>query len=65
MEIEESKIVEEALEGLTENTRMNCKTSLKQFLKFVNSKEGLTSSMNCYMIVPIHIAPPEAYSEEK
>jgi len=41
MGVEESKIVEEALEGLTENTRMNSKTSLKQFLGFVNSKEGL------------------------
>jgi len=46
MEIEESKIVEEALEGLTENTRMNCKTSLKQFLKFVNSKEGLSKKIS-------------------
>ena len=46
MEIEESKIVEEALEGLTENTRMNSKTSLKQFLKFANSKEGLSKTIS-------------------
>ncbi|MHC3130137.1 MAG: site-specific integrase [Candidatus Bathyarchaeota archaeon] len=46
MGVEESKIVEEALEGLTENTRMNCKTSLKQFLKFVNSKEGLSEEIS-------------------
>ncbi len=46
MGVEESKIVEEALEGLTENTRMNCKTSLKQFLKFVNSKEGLKKAIS-------------------
>jgi len=46
MEVKESEIVEEALEGLTENTRMNCKTSLKQFLRFVNSKEGLAKTIS-------------------
>jgi len=46
MGVKESKIVEEALEGLTENTRMNCKTSLKQFLRFVNSKEGLKKAIS-------------------
>jgi len=46
MGVEESKIVEEVLEGLAENTRMNCKTSLKQFLRFVNSKEGLREAFS-------------------
>ena len=46
MEIEESKVVEEVLEDLAENTRMNCKTSLKQFLRFVNSKEGLAKTIS-------------------
>jgi len=46
MGVEESKIVEEALEGLAENTRMNIKTSLKQFLRFVNSKEGLSKAIS-------------------
>ena len=46
MEIEESKVVVEVLEDLAENTRMNCKVSLKQFLKFVNSKEGLSEAIS-------------------
>lgn len=39
MGVEESKVVREVLENLAGNTQNNYKTTLKQFLKFVNSKK--------------------------
>jgi len=46
MRVEESKVVSGILEDLAENTRINYKTTLKQFLKFVNSKEGLNKEIS-------------------
>ena len=42
MGIEESKIVSEVLEGLAETTQMNYKTTLKQFLRFINSGKDVS-----------------------
>lgn len=36
MGVEESKIAEDVFEGLAENTRINYRTCLRQFLRFVN-----------------------------
>ena len=40
MGIEDSKILGEVLKVLAKNTQKNYKATLKQFLTFVNSKEG-------------------------
>ena len=41
-QLEESAFVKSALEGLAKNTINNYKASLRQFLRFVNSKEDLS-----------------------
>jgi len=46
MRVAESKVVSEVLEDLAESTQHNYKTTLKQFLKFVNSKEGLSKEIS-------------------
>lgn len=46
MRVAESKVVSEVLEDLAESTQHNYKTALKQFLKFVNSKEGLSKGIS-------------------
>jgi len=45
MRVEESAIVSEVLDGLSRNTQINYKTTLRQLLKFVNSKEGLSKEV--------------------
>lgn len=45
MRVEESKVVGEVLKDLAKNTQINYKITLKQFLKFVNSKEGLNKEI--------------------
>jgi len=46
MRVVESEVVSGVLKGLAENTQHNYKTTLKQFLKFVNSKEGLNKGIS-------------------
>lgn len=46
MRVEESKIARKVFEGLARNTQVNYKTTLKQFLAFVNSKEGLSKEVS-------------------
>ena len=41
LELEQSPFVNEVLDGLSKNTQHNYKASLRQFLRFVNSKESL------------------------
>lgn len=46
MRIEEPNAVREIFEDLAKNTQINYKTTLKQFLEFVNTKEGVSFSIN-------------------
>lgn len=50
-QLEESSFVKDALEGLAKNTKNNYKASLRQFLLFVNSKEGLEKGISIDDIV--------------
>jgi len=45
MGVEESKVIGEVLKDLAKNTQKNYKVTLNQFLKFVNSKEGLNKEI--------------------
>jgi len=45
-QLEESSFVKDALEGLAKNTKNNYKASLRQFLRFVNSKEDLKKEIS-------------------
>jgi len=45
-DMEKSQFVQEVLEGLSKNTQLNYKASLRQFLRFVNSKEGLSEEVH-------------------
>jgi|GEM_PF-5094124 len=46
MIIKDSKIVSEVLDGLAKNTQSQYKTTLKQFLKFANCREGLKKKIS-------------------
>ena len=46
MGVEESKIVMEVFEDLAKSTQLNYKATLKQFLEFANSKEGLSKAIS-------------------
>ncbi|MHC3130202.1 MAG: tyrosine-type recombinase/integrase [Candidatus Bathyarchaeota archaeon] len=45
-ELEQSPNVKEVLDGLSKNTQHNYKASLRQFLRFVNSKKGLNREVS-------------------
>lgn len=45
-ELEQSLFVREVLDGLSKNTQLNYKASLRQFLRFVNSKENLSREVS-------------------
>lgn len=53
MGIEESKIVGEVLKVLAKNTQKNYKATLKQFLQFVNSEEGLSKTISIEDLVEL------------
>ena len=44
-ELESSSYVKEVLDGLSKNTQLNYKASLRQLLRFVNSKENLNRAV--------------------
>jgi len=46
LELEQSPFVKEVLDGLSKNTQHNYKASLRQFLRFVNSKKGLNREVS-------------------
>lgn len=46
MAIEESEVVQEVFDGLAKSTKLNYKTSLKQFLEFANSREEVSFSID-------------------
>jgi len=45
-ELEQSPYVKEVLDGLSKNTQLNYKASLRQLLRFVNSKKGLNKEVS-------------------
>ena len=46
MGVEESEIVMEVFEGLAKSTQLNYKATLKQFVEFANSREGVSFSID-------------------
>lgn len=46
MEVEESEVVSEVLKDLATTTQYNYKATLKQFLEFANSREGVSFSID-------------------
>jgi hypothetical protein len=46
LELDQSFCVKEVLDGLSEDTKRNYKASLRQFLRFVNSKKGVNREVS-------------------